>query len=107
MSDGSKIFHQFSMRHAATGIGNSNGGRLIVGGDRNSWPHIGLMYGFAGRLIKSQFFAGIRGVRDEFANEDFFVRVKGMDDDVQQLLDFSLKMMSLFHLRFTIYNSCD
>jgi hypothetical protein len=53
------------------------------------------MNGFARRLIESQLFTRVRCIGNQFAHEDFFIRVKRMDDDVQQLLNLRLKMMGL------------
>ena len=50
----------------------------------------------AGRLVEAQFLARVRRVGNQLADEDFFVRVKRMDDDVQQLLNLRLEMMGLF-----------
>ena len=44
-------------------------------------------------LREAQLLAGVGRVRDQLAHEDLFVRVKRMDDDIQQLLDLGLKMM--------------
>ncbi len=50
---------------------------------------------FAGRLVEPQLLARVGGVGNQLADENFFVRVKRMDDDVQQLLNLRLKMMGL------------
>ena len=37
-------------------------------------------------LEEAELLAGVRGVRDELADEDLLIRVQGVGDDVQQLL---------------------
>ncbi len=55
----------------------------------------GLINRLAGRLVETQLLARVRRVGNQLAHENFFVRVKRMDDDVQQLLNLRLKMMCL------------
>ena len=45
------------------------------------------------QLLQAQFFQGVGSVGDKFADKDFTVAVKGVDDNVQQLPDFRLKLM--------------
>jgi hypothetical protein len=44
-------------------------------------------------LREAQLLTRIRRIRYQLADEDLFVRVKGMDNDVQQLLNLRLKLM--------------
>ena len=53
------------------------------------------MHGLVGGLMKAQLLAGVRRVGNELADKDLFVGVKGMNDDIQQLLNLRLKMMGL------------
>ena len=41
--------------------------------------------------FEAQLVAGVRGVRDQLAQEDFLVRVQRMRDEVQDLLDLGLE----------------
>lgn len=81
------------MRHATARIGNCDCPGFVIRRNGDPRSKIGLMNGFARRLIESQLFAGIRRIGNQFAHKDFFVRVQRMDDDVQQLLNLRLKMM--------------
>lgn len=45
------------------------------------------------QLFHAQFFQGVRSVGDEFPDENLAVAVQGIDDNVQQLPDFRLKLM--------------
>ena len=45
-----------------------------------------------GELGVAQFFERVRGVGDEFADEDFLLRVERVDDDIEQLLDLGLEL---------------
>ena len=44
-------------------------------------------------LEEPELFAGVRGVRDEFTDEDLAVGVERVDDDIENLLDLGLKRM--------------
>jgi len=53
-----------------------------------------------GKRFVSDLVEGVRGVGDEFSEEDFFVGVEGVDDESHQLLDVGIegKMLCLFGL---------
>jgi hypothetical protein len=51
--------------------------------------------GGAGGLGEAQLLARVGRVGNQFADEDLFVGVKGMDDDVQQLLNLRLERVLL------------
>ena len=40
-----------------------------------------------------EFFKGIGCIGNQFANKDFLVCIKGVNDDIQQLLNFCLEFM--------------
>jgi hypothetical protein len=52
------------------------------------------MHGVTGRLFEAQLLTGVGRVGNEFPDENLFVRIKRMDDDVQQLLNLGLKMVA-------------
>ena len=64
---------------------------LIIGCNADFEIDFRLMNGFTRTLTKSQLFAGVCCIGDQFTNENFFIGVKRMYHDIQQLLDFCLK----------------
>jgi hypothetical protein len=40
----------------------------------------------------AEFFEGVGGVGDQLADEDFFLRVERVDDDIEELLDLGLEL---------------
>src|SRR5436190_1061379 len=95
MGDRAKVFHQFSVRHPNTGIGKDDRVFLFVRLDGDFQRKIRLVNRLAGTLQKAELFQRIRAIGNQLANENLFIRVEGMNDNIQQLLNLSLKLMFL------------
>ncbi len=82
---------QFLLVHADSCIGNGEGLLLLIQFQVDP-RRIG------NRLVRvvhqrqvAQLVERVRGVRDQFAQKNFRMRVKGMNDQLQELIDFSLE----------------
>ena len=92
MGDGAQAIHQVAVGHAHAGIGNGDGFGLFIRFDGDAQSGFRLENGLTGGLHKAQPLASIRRVGNQLTNEDFTIRIEGMDYDIQQLLDLGLEM---------------
>ena len=93
MCNRAEVLNQFFARHAKAGVRDGDRASLVIRGHADGRGRFGLEDGTAGGLLEPQLLAGVRCVGNQLAHEDFFVRVKGVDNDVQQLLNLGLEMM--------------
>src|SRR5688500_11295327 len=93
MRDGAEVLDHFALAHANAGIGESDRVLLLISLDGNAERQGRLKDRLAGGLEEAELLTGIGGVGDQLANKDFFIRVKRVDDDIQQLLNLSLEVM--------------
>ena len=61
------------------------------------------LYSVVGEGEVAQLVERIGGIGDEFAEEDFRVGVERMDDQLEQLVDFSLELL----FRHSVFNYCE
>ncbi|MNT34448.1 hypothetical protein D3C72_1704300 [compost metagenome] len=81
--------------HADAVVGNGDGARILVEADLDLQFVIVAVQGVVIDRFKAQFVGRVGRVRNQFAQEDFLVRVQGMDHQVQHLLHFGLKTQGL------------
>ena len=93
VGDGSQVFHQVRFRHPDAGIRDGDGFVFLIRGYGDFQGLVRLVNIGVRQLLQAQFFQGVGSVGDKFADKDFTVAVKGVDDNVQQLPDFRLKLM--------------
>ncbi|KAH3670932.1 hypothetical protein OGAPHI_000643 [Ogataea philodendri] len=95
-SDGTQVLHQLSFGHTNTGISDLK--NLLFwfwcNSDEKLW--LCLKDRWVGESLVSDFVQGVRSVRDQFSEEDFLVRVNGVNEQGHQLRDLSLEL-----IRFT------
>ena len=94
MCDGAEVFDQFAMCHADAEVLNGNGAGFFIGGDLNLQVEVRIEDVFFGDLSMAQLFGCVRGVRDQFEDEDFLIGVKRMDNDIEDLLDLGLEFVA-------------
>ena len=93
--DRAEIFDQLAVCHADAGIGKSDRLRRVIRRDGHLQRRIRLRDFRAARLQKSQLLTRIRRVRDQLADEDLLVRVKRVDNEIEELRDLGLEFMFL------------
>src|SRR5688572_13151140 len=93
MRDRPEILHQITMRHANSSVSEGDRARCFVGLDTDFQWQVRLINLFPGGLQEPEFLKCIRGIGNQFANENLFIGVERVNDNVQQLLNFGLKMM--------------
>ena len=89
--DRSQILDQLRVCHTESRVGESDGFARVVGRDADLEREFGRDDFGAGSLEKLQLLRRVRGVRDEFADKDFLVRVKRVNDQIEQLRDLGLE----------------
>ena len=93
MRDGPKILDQLIASHSDPRVGERDRVTGIVGIDRDGQGAVRLENLGSRSLQKPEFFRGVRRVRDKLADEDLLIRVKRMDDDIEELGDLRLKVV--------------
>jgi len=91
LGDGTQMLDGFVTGQTDTVIGNGQRARFLVEGETDLQIRV---IGEKPRVVQrleAQLVAGIRSVRNQFAQEDFLVAVQRVDHQVKQLFDFSLK----------------
>ena len=91
--DGAEILDQLRVRHPHARVGERDRARLVIRGEGNRRGRVRLLDRRARSLREPQLLARVRAVGNQLANEDFFVRVQRVNDDVQQLLNLGLEVM--------------
>mmetsp|Transcript_13844 Transcript_13844/g.28219 ORF Transcript_13844/g.28219 Transcript_13844/m.28219 type:complete len:405 (-) Transcript_13844:193-1407(-) len=93
--NGPQIAHHVVSRHADAGIRNGQRVGRLVGRDADFEGDgrviAAVAADFSGGLEMAQFFEGVGGVGDEFAEEDFLVGVERVGHDVEELARFGLE----------------
>ena len=94
--DGAEIFNQLVAGHADAVIGDSQRPRFLVDGDLDA-EIASLAPSFRARQgLITQFVASVGGVGYQFAEENFLLAVKRMNDDVEQTADFGSELHTIF-----------
>ena len=99
MGDGAQIGFQFFLGHADAGVGDGQGMVFIVAVDGDFQRHVGVELHFFDQALVPEFFQGIGGVGDQFADKDVALGVERVDDDIQDLSGLRLKLLG-FNLCF-------
>lgn len=91
VGDGSEVLNEFLASHTDAGVVDGDGAGGFICGDLDIEfelvvADIGITEGDV-----AEFFEGIGGIGNELANEDIFVCVEGVDNDVEYLFNFCLK----------------
>ena len=94
--DGAQVGHEVFVVHADAGIGNAQRVVLFVEIEIDARIEGQRLVGVLGEGEVFEFIERVRSVRNQFPQEDLLVGVEGMDDQLQQLVDFGLKL-SLGH----------
>ncbi len=94
--DRPEVLGEFLARQAVPVVRDRQRLGRVVRRDRNLQRQVRLVnLRAAGQLRVPQLLHGVRGIGHQLANEDLAVRVKRMNDDVQQLPDFRLKRLGV------------
>ena len=94
--DGAEIVDHLRLAHADAVVLDAQGAGARVRSQRDR-QRIRAQQIRLGERLEAQLLAGIRGIRDQLAQENLLVRVQRMDHQAQYLLGFGLE---LFDLRF-------
>ena len=99
LGDCANLVDHFLPRHADAVVRHGDGSLGLVEGDANLQIGIALEERRLGERFEPELVAGVRGVRHQLAQEDFFVAVQRMHHQVQQLLHLGLKAEGLSLIR--------
>jgi hypothetical protein len=96
LGDGAQVFDRLGLAHADAVVADRD--RLRLGVEEDADLEVGRVLVQPGRVERgeAQLVAGVAGVRDQLAQEDFLVGVQRVGDEVQDLLDFGLEGEGLF-----------
>ena len=96
MGDSTEVFDQLITSHAYTEVANSNFAGFLVGGDLNFKVEVSIedVSIFLCDLVVPQLFGGVGRIRDELANKDLFVGVKGMNYNIEDLFNLGLEFVA-------------
>ena len=89
--DGAKVRDQILLIHADAGVGDGEGLVLFVEFQIDSRIERKRPVGIVGEGQVAELIKRVGGVGNELAQEDFRMRIEGVDDQLQQLIDFGLK----------------
>ncbi|EKD98063.1 MAG: hypothetical protein ACD_23C00603G0002 [uncultured bacterium] len=96
LGDGAKVVDGLLRAHTDAVVGDGEG----FGGGVKAHAHfqVGRVFvqGVVVQRLEAQLVAGVGGVGDQFAQEDFLVGIQRMGDKVQQLGHFGLERQGLF-----------
>ncbi len=92
LCDGTDVLDHLFAAHPDTVIGDGDGALVFVRIEADFEFFATIEYAGVSQGFKAQFIERIGGVGDQFAQEDLFVGVKGMDHQVQQLCSLCLKL---------------
>jgi ribosomal protein S15P/S13E len=91
-SDGTEIVHEVGLGHTDTGIDDCDGVVGLVGHDANVQAlGVSSELGLVRQTFVANLVQRIRSVRDHFTKENLFVAVESVDNQTEQLIDFSLE----------------
>jgi hypothetical protein len=93
VGDGADVVHDLLLGHAHAGVGHGEGPGFFVrvDADLQVQVRVGDLGPAAG--LEADFLQGVRGVGDQFAQEDLAVGVQGVDQDIEELADFGLELV--------------
>ncbi len=91
MGDGAEVVNNFLARHADSGVGDGDGAGVFIDRDVDFQFCLGVQHVLVGEHFEAQPVEGVGGVREQFAQEDFAVFVKGVDEDVKELFGFGFE----------------
>ena len=92
MGDGAEVFDEFGAGHTNASVLDRDGLGFVVGGDVDLELEFVVEDLLLGQLRMAELFEGIGGVGNQFTDEDFFLRVERVNDDIEQLLDLGLEL---------------
>ena len=92
VGDGAEVFDELVARHADAVVLNRERLGLVVGGEADLELGLVVKNVLLGDLGVAEFFEGVGGVGHQLTDEDFLLRVEGVDDDIEQLLDLGLEL---------------
>ena len=96
LGDGAQVGDHIVAAHADAVVFEGNGLGFFVEADANFQRIAAFQQLRLGQRFEAQLVGGIRGVGDQFAQEDFLVGIQGVDHEVQQLLDLGLEAQGFF-----------
>ncbi len=96
LGDGAQVSHHILAAHADAVVFQGDGVGFLVEADADLQLGAALEQLGIGQGFETQLVGGVRGVGNQFAEEDFLVRIERMNHQVKQLLHFSLKAQCLF-----------
>ena len=89
--DGAQVRDQILLVHADAGVGDGEGLLLLVEFQIDAGIEGKRLVGLVGEGQVAELVERVGGVGDELAQEDLRMRIEGVDDQLQQLIDFGLK----------------
>ena len=95
VGDGTQELHHLISGHTDTGIGDGEGASFLIRGDADAQLTFRLVNTGFRQLAESQLLQRIRGIGNQLAHKNLAVTVEGVNHNVQQLPDFSLKLVCL------------
>ena len=90
--DGAEVGDQVLLVHADARVADGQGFLLFVQLQIDARSERQLPIGIVGKRQVAEFIQRVRRVGDELAQEDLRMRIEGVNDQMQQLIDFSLKL---------------
>src|SRR5262245_61633807 len=93
MRNRAKVLHEFAVGHADATVGKRDRIGFVISDDRNGEWGLGRLRRLPGGLEKAKLLARIGRVGDELANENLFICVKRMNDNIEELLNLRLEMV--------------
>ncbi len=102
VGDGADVLHELGLGHADAIVGDGEGLLVLVGLDADFQRRV-----VAGVLVgglDAQLVQRVRGVGDEFAQEDLVLGVQRVDEDFEELFDFGFEFVGGLscHWRFLL-----
>ena len=91
LGDGADVLDHLLPRHADAVVGHGDRARRRVVGDADLRVGIVLEKRTVGERLEAQLVHGVRGVRDQLAQEDLLVAVQGVDHQVEELRHLGLE----------------
>ncbi|MNO62877.1 hypothetical protein D3C76_535590 [compost metagenome] len=96
LGDGAEVGDHVLAAHADAVVFEGDGLGVLVEADADLQLGTAFQQLRLGQGFETQLVGGVRGVGNQFAEEDFLVRIEGMDHQMKQLLHFGLKTQSFF-----------
>ena len=105
MSDCAETLHELVFGHSNAEILDRDGVGSIVCADFDLEIQIFVEDFLLSQLDVPDFLQGVGTIGYQFADEDLFLRVKRMNNDIQELLNFRLELM-FFYIGFAHESKC-